>query len=519
MATRIHPFTGEPLNGKPNNGKPRAELQAYYLQARGPDRADHRAKLSYDAARNGNDLDNHWRFADALDSDAANSKTIRHRLIHRSRYESGSNGYYAGILRTHCNFLVGTGPTLRMLTGNRDFNQLVEREFHAWAEEIQLRRKLWCMAHARFADGECFAVLQNNPGLKNRVQLDVMPIEAEQCQTPLLPTFEVGYIDGIRFDTYGNVQWYDVLEVHPGSEQYVYYQDPVRVAPQNMLHWFQLVRPGAHRGKPDCTPSLNVGATSRRHREATVGAAETAASIGALLTSTLNPAGNDEPDPVAPFTSVEWAHRMLTAAPMGWQATQMKGEHPNAQYSDFHRLQISEQARPLSMPYNVAASDSSTYSFASGKLDTLGYFAEIDVDRADCNDLVLNRIFAAWFREWTIVASRRDIPPLHQWDWPRKPVVDAVAEETAKDKKLKNGSITLRQVYSDEGKDYEDELQVMAEDWFGDATEENLAKARQLNVLRNLPPHAVPYAAAMLGLPAAAAPAPPTTEEATDGQA
>ena len=62
------------------------------------------------------------------------------------------------------------------------------------------------------------------------------------------------------------------------------------------------------------------------------------------------------------------------------------------------------------MPYNAAACDSSTYSFASGKLDTLCYRAALDVERADCNELVLDPLFAAWFREWTIISGMRIIP-------------------------------------------------------------------------------------------------------------
>jgi capsid protein len=482
-------------------------------------RTDHRAQMSYDAARSGTDLDGHWAFSDSLDADSANSQHVRHTLMKRSRYESGSNGYYAGIVRTHCNMLVGTGPTLRMLTGNRGFNQLIEREFYAWSQRVQLRRKLWCMAYARTGDGETFAVLQTNlKYASQRVALDVMPIEAEQCQTPYLAFTETGSIDGIRYDEYGNILWYDILPSHPGSNYATQVLEPIPVPPSQVVHWFKLERAGAHRGKPDLTPTLNVGASSRRWREATVAAAESAASIGAMLTTSMPPGSDAEPDPIAPYSTIEWVKRMVMAAPMGWNATQMKSEHPNAQYADFHRTQVSEQARPLSMPYNLAATDSSTYSFASGKLDTLGYRCAIDVERQDCNDLVLDPIFAAWFREWRIGRDEAELEnvliPNHQWDWPTHPVIDAVAEESAKDTKLKNGSTTLRQVYSDQGQDLEDQLAIMAEDMFGEASEENIAKARQIVTLKNTPQHAIQYVAQVLGIQSPASPtAQPTAQE------
>lgn len=496
---KIHPLTGElqqPINGK-RNGSARPAVDAYFVQRS----SNRQANLTFDAARSGTDLDGHWAHADALDADSANQQA-RQTLVKRSRYETGSNGYYAGIIRSHCDMLVGTGPNLRMLTGNRDFNQLVEREFYQWARDVQLRRKLWCMAHARTQDGEVFAMLVDNPGSKNSVTLDFIPMETEQCQTTLM-TFGLdgGYIDGIKFDEFNNIEYYEVLPEHPGSNHmFALGLTPIKVSPQNMMHWFKLDRPGSHRGLPDLKSTMNVGASSRRHREATVAAAETAADLAAISTTAHNAAGDDEPYPVLPFTGIPMQKRTWAFNPSGWDITQMKSEHPNATYADFHRLQISEQARPLSMPYNAAACDSSTYSFASGKLDTLIYRTTLDVERMDCDDLVLDRIFAAWFREWTIVASRREIPPSHQWDWPKHPSIDSEAEERARDTKLKNGTLTMRDALSADGKDYEDQLAIKAEDMFGEASEENIKKCRMIDVLRNTPQHAMPAVAAFLGI-------------------
>jgi capsid protein len=510
MATKIHPLTGElqpPIGNR--SVAPRPAVDAYFVQRS----TKRQSAMTFDAARSGTDLDGHWAHADALDSDSANQQA-RQTLVKRSRYETGSNGYYAGIIRSHCDMLVGTGPNLRMLTGNRAFNQLVEREFYQWARDVQLRRKLWCMAHARTQDGEVFAMLIDNPVSRNPVTLDFIPMETEQCQTPMM-TFGLngGYIDGIKFDEYNNIEHYDILPEHPGSNHlYAMTLDPIKVPPQNMLHWFKLERPGGHRGLPDCKSTLNVGASSRRHREATVAAAETAADYAAISTTTHNAAGDNEPDPILPFTGVPLQKRTHAFNPMGWDITQMKAEHPNATYESFHRLQISEQARPLSMPYNAAACDSSTYSFASGKLDTLIYRTTLDVERMDCDDLVLDRIFAAWFREWTIVANRRDIPPNHQWDWPKHPSIDSEAEERARDTKLKNGTLTMRQAFSDDGMDYEDQLIVSAEDLFGEATDETIAKVRQINVLKNTPQHAIAGVCAVLGIPLTPVPTQPVEQ-------
>lgn len=499
----MHPLTCEPINGKHKHV--RKELAAFLPTELGQPR---RARMGYDAARDTEGWQSYWANADRRDADSQNSRAVREKLVPRSRYETESNGYYAGIITTHVNMLVGVGPTLRMLTGSRNFNQTVEREWYAWTQRVQLRRKLWCMAHARTADGEGFAVLQTNPGLPaDGVQLDLTLLETEQCQTPNLP-FTAGYIDGIRFDEFGNILWYDVLPEHPGTDRALLSSaDAIRVPAEDMLHWFKMRRPGQHRSGPELASTLNIGAARRRFSEATVRTAEIAAAHSVMLETQMTA---DDADAAEPMSTFPISHGMFTALPMNYKASQMKAEHPNSTYSDFLRSLISEQSRPLSMPYNAAACDSSTYSFASGKLDTLCYRAALDVERSDCNDLVLTRIFSAWFKEWTIVARAESFTPNHQWDWPQHPVIDAVQEATAIDTKLKNGTVSLRQTYSDAGKDYEDELAVMAEDTFGIADEETIEKMRKIQVLRNTPAPAMPFVAQVLGLesPEAAEPTP-----------
>jgi len=80
---------------------------------------------TYDAARDTTDMQNYWANADAFDADSANSKAVRAKLVQRARYEVGNNGYADGMVQTHANYLMGTGPTLRMRTRNPNLNAMV----------------------------------------------------------------------------------------------------------------------------------------------------------------------------------------------------------------------------------------------------------------------------------------------------------------------------------------------------------------------------------------------------------
>ena len=457
-----HPLT---TNG---HSKPRRELTAAFQLANGtPRRKSAAINATYDAARESTDFANYWANADRLDADSANSKTVRSKLVSRSRYEVGNNGYVDGMVQTYATDLVGVGPSLRMTTPDQEFNQRVEAAWKKWAKTIQLRRKLWCMAHAKVQDGESFAIIRANPKLRTPISLDIVLIETEQCQSPQLPHNELGRIDGIAFDEFGNVDYYEVLKAHPGgSFTGSYLSAPEQIPARFMLHWFLMRRPGQHRAVPEFRSTLQVGAASRRWREATVAAAETAADFAALI-HTDQPA-NDEDGEIIPMTETEINKRMMVALPNSYTATQMKAEHPNATYEAFHKSQINEQARPKSMPYNKAACDSSSYNFASGRLDHITYYSGIDVEREDANDLAMDPLFAVWWEEASIALGWNvdpNEPGDHQWDWPEHEVADEESRAKARDVSLSNGSLSYSEAASEDGIDFEERLQKMAMDY------------------------------------------------------
>ena len=289
-------------------------------------------EATYDAARDTTDMQHYWANADAYDADSANSKAVRAKLVHRSRYEVANNGYADGIVQTHANYVMGTGPTLRMKTQNKRLNAMIEAAWQEWSKAVQLRRKLWCMTHAKVQDGESFGIMRNNPRLRSRVDLDIVLVETEQVTSPRIIPYAVGYIDGIRYDEFGNPISYDVLKYHPGGQFAWSGTAAETIAAKWMLHWFQMRRPGQHRGVPEFRSTLNVGASSRRWREATLAAAETAADYAAIIQTNLTPDGADQ---VGPLTTVDFDKRMMTALPMGWEVQQMKAEHPGTTYEAF----------------------------------------------------------------------------------------------------------------------------------------------------------------------------------------
>jgi hypothetical protein len=118
------------------------------------------------------------------------------------------------------------------------------------------------------------------------------------------------------------------------------------------------------------------------------------------------------------------------------------------------------------MPYNIAAADSSGYSFSGGRLDHLTYFVSVDVEQADIEDLVLDPLFDLW---WSIAAPRigwtpYDQTPPHTWDWPAKPDIQPVDTANARKTDLSTGTTHRRRIAAEDGYDLDDEDSQAASD-------------------------------------------------------
>ena len=84
------------------------------------------------------------------------------------------------------------------------------------------------------------------------------------------------------------------------------------------------------------------------------------------------------------------------------------------------------------------------------------------------NDLVLDPLFEHWFEEAAMRFGWVQIPeqfPDHSWDWPSHPVADTKALADTNERRLKTGQATLTKIYSEQGEDFEDHVQRMAEDF------------------------------------------------------
>ncbi len=424
-----------------------------------------RLKAKYDAAQTTDQNIRHWVNADSNSPAADAGHAVRKILRERSRYEFlQNNSLGRGIVLTLANDLIGTGPRLQVHSDNEQANRQIETAFRQWAREVKLAKKLRTMQIAKAVDGEAFAIFTTNKKLRSPVKLDILPLEADYFHDPWFTAQKRNEVDAIRLDENKNPQSYHMLDDHPG-EAYTTGWKGKWIDESQVIHWFFSDRSGKQRGIPEGASALPWFADMRRYVAATIAAAETAAEFAAVMYSDAPALGDEDIEAIEAMDAIEIERRMMLTLPFGWKMGQFKAEHPNTTFEMFRRCIINEMARCFNMPFNVAAADSSSYNYASGRLDHQVYHRALDVARQDCELDVLDKIFYAWLDEAIFVAGLipDNIGQLallpHAYLWPGHRHVDPLKEAMAAIALHDAGLLTDEEYISREGGDIDEHYQ------------------------------------------------------------
>lgn len=431
-----------------------------------------RLRATYEVASTTEDNLRRWANADSRSAMSLLTKSVRRTLRNRARFESRNNSYCAGIVQTVANDVIGTGPKLQVMTGNDKVDKEIEDRFWEATEEMNFAGKLLLARQARVTDGESFLLMVDNERFENPTRIDLMILEADQIADPLssLP-IEGTAVDGIHFDRSGNPLWYSVLKEHPGSGLgYLATsdRDAVKVPAELMLHYCRPTRPGDRRPAPEITPALTLFLQLRRFTEATIGAAELAASFAGVLKTQQLPDAESMDDGV-PFDIVDVEPRSFMNLPKGWDMTQLRSEHPATTYEMFKKTLLQEIARCLCMPYNVASGDSSSYNYSSGRLDRMNWERRTSIDRRETEQLACNPVYRAWWRMARLIpgylspAARQIVrPPNRVWYWDGAQSIDPLKDAKARETELATGQITFGELCASSGRDWREVAQQMA---------------------------------------------------------
>jgi len=424
-----------------------------------------RIRGHFDAATTSESMVDYYGSLDGMSARAAYSPGVRKVLREKARYEAANNCYCKGMISTYCDYVIGTGPTLQILTDDREYNDAVETKFHYWAQAINLYRKLWTLCFAFVQDGEGFGVFHTNYRIQNPVKLDLQLIECDQITDDWDFTVDWKREDGLILDDFGNVVGYKMLPHHPGdSAWFEPMANPKTLPARDVIHVFRAERPGQLRGVPAIAPALMLYPHLRRWTMAALRAAEHVAKLSGVIKSTYQVS---DPLPADEFDAVEIEENMLLTLPAGYDISQINPMQPSATYEMFKQEIVAEMARCMGMPYNIAAATNRQMNFASGKLDHTGWFKTVKIAEALFDDMAVDRAFARWHERAVLIDGylpespvefdpRTGAPP-HVWQWDGQELIDpreAEAQATA----VRNGLSTIPAEWAKKGKDAAEQL-------------------------------------------------------------
>jgi lambda family phage portal protein len=438
--------------------KPRRQTKPKAIQAK------------FDLAQTTTDNRRHWVNADGLSARAAISPAVRRVVRIRSRYEAENNSWYAGILRTAVNHIVGNGPRLQLLTADPAANARIERAWRQWAMKIDLADIIRTGVEAYWRDGEVFVMRAERP--QNwPLTLDVRMFEADQIANPWdAGLYKDAFVDdGIKFDRSTNELMVYVYDHHPGSNVPLSTMSGNWYSSREVLHLFRADRPGQTRGIPRATPALQTLPIMRRQELATLYSAETAANFAMYLKSN-SPALDPAASP-ADFAEIELTRNMLTTLPAGWEIGQVEPKQPGPLYEMFQRQALQSFSRCTNMPYTLAAGTGKDANFSSFKGDMKNVWEpEVQCEQSRIEWSIIEPMFG-WFLESAIyVPGLLDGMPSigeidHRWHWPPLPELDAVDSANAAAIRLKSGLSTPTSEHARRGQDWDTESMRAAADF------------------------------------------------------
>jgi len=402
----------------------------------------------------------HWTNADGLAARAAISPAVRRVVRIRSRYEAENNSWYAGILRTASNHIVGaTGPRLQVLTADAEANRRLEAAWRAWATKVDLADILRTCVEAYWRDGEVFVM--RGSSVRFPLALDLLVLEADQIATPWQQSQLVDPFvdDGIRFDRATNELEFYVYDHHPGLNTPVSTLKGQWYPARELCHLFRAERPGQTRGVPRATPALQTLPIMRRQELATLYSAETAANF-AMYLKTNGSAVTPATAP-ADFAEIELTRNMLTTLPEGWEIGQVEPKQPGPLYEMFQRQALMSFCRCTNMPYTLAAGTGKDANFSSFKGDMVNVWApEVAVEQNRMQIGVIERLWQ-WFLEAAVFVPGllNGLPAIadidHRWHWPPLPELDQVEAAQAAEIRLAAGLSTPTEEHARRGKDWD----------------------------------------------------------------
>lgn len=403
---------------------------------------------NFEAASKGRRTEN-WKTT----KNFSDPSTVLHTIVDRSRYLAANNAYAKRGLNAIPSHVVRRG-----ITPNISSNRRFEKAFRSWAASTKCDFEGRCTFYglqwlAMKTIAESGEVLIRKR-LGDQGNQDI-PLKLQVLEPDFLDTNKPGTKKGIEYSEDGQRLAYWVYREDPRTMRRV---DSVRIPADEIIHAFELLRPGQQRGLPWLTPVIIRLKDLDDYEDAQL----VRQKIASCLVGVIHDMEMDEP--AGKMKDEDWS----TFTPGSWEIlppgkTVTFNNPPVLQgYGEYLSAMLHGIASGLQVPYEVLTSDYEKVNFSSSRMAFLEFYKTVEHWQ---EHIMVSQICNPIFNWATELAAFGGISPgtaTVNWGLPKREYVDPIKEIKAQIMSIRAGLTTLAAEIRKSGEDPDELLEEYA---------------------------------------------------------
>jgi len=398
-----------------------------------------------------------------------------------------------GLIQTHVNNVVGSGPRIQFKTPDTKWNMRAEKYFDTWGRGCDIRgvlnwgRYIRMVERRTIVDGDVGIILAKGQKLQG--------IESDRIANPPDKSYnQPDWVHGVNVDEILRPKAYGVYSRGNANNCSGRRSSDFRgtVKAKNFVHSFDPDRFDQVRGMSALISAINDLQDSREALEAIKGTIKLE-NILALVMK-MDQTSSSDYNPLGDITNFDInasngnneqrkevkINQGVNTIEIGRdeEITALEKKTPGSQFNDWMMFQIRLAGLALDMPLEIAFLFFTRGSFSSLKGSIGQYHSAVRVRRTRLEDQVLNRI-ATWvimgsIKRWRFeeakgvpLGERRGLQPpkedvnprLFGWQWDMLPFLEPDKQIKSDVEEYKAVATTLQDINGKRGKDWEDVME------------------------------------------------------------
>lgn len=437
----------------------------------------------YDGASGGRRTDD-W----VAHSTSANTETkaALEKLRNRSRDMVRNNTYAKTAIDVICTNVVGSGIRATIQGEDKNTNDSTMQHWNGWADstycdfdgKLNFYGLQELVMRSIAESGECI-ILRKLNNEKKRISLQVQVLEADYLYPynetldtkDLFPKKGKGnvIIQGVEFNPQGKRIAYWLFNQHPGDYQGTSLK-PVRVDAKNVLHCYQIIRPGQVRGIPFGASALMQLKDLQDFQDAELTKQKIASCLTVFITEPEGDVVASSPQELE--ANKKKKEKRLERIEPGIIEHLSPGKEvhfatppTNTGYPEYTKRILQSIATGFGITYEALTSDLSMVNFSSGRMGWLEFYRRIQ--SWQLNTLIPGFCEGVW--EWFMQAGELGGQVKKQataeWTPARREMIDPVKEVKGIKMAIRAGLLTWQEAVRQQGYDPKTQLTQIVKDF------------------------------------------------------